>query len=203
MMKLITSKKYLLVFFALLFFLVTNITFASSNAGHNESGDSHEHASKGWVSTDTYKVMNFALLAIVLFILLKKPVSDSLNGRIKDIKKQIDDLEEQKKQAQIELSKYNRQIEDMQNKSDEIISEYVKQGISAKNKILDEAKKMAEKLQSQAVKNIEQEINQAKISLKQEIFEKAAQKAEDLIIQNIEEYDQERLVSEYIEKVVA
>jgi len=202
-MKLITSKKYLLVFFALLFFLGTNITFASSNADHNESGDSHEHVSKGWVATDTYRVMNFALLAIVLFILLKKPVSESLNGRIKDIKKQIDDLEEQKKQAQIELSKYNRQIEDMQNKFDEIASDYYKQGISTKNKILEEAKKMAEKLQSQALKNIDQEISQAKNSLKLEIFDIAAQKAEDLIIQNIEEYDQERLVSEYIEKVVA
>ena len=46
---------------------------ASSGEGHGEAGP------KGWVATDTYRVMNFLVLAIGLFALLRKPVSRMLN----------------------------------------------------------------------------------------------------------------------------
>jgi F-type H+-transporting ATPase subunit b len=32
---------------------------------------------KGWVATDTYRVMNFTVLAVGLFLLLRKPVERS------------------------------------------------------------------------------------------------------------------------------
>ena len=60
-----------------------------STAGH----DGEHHESKGWVATDTYKVMNFAVLAIGLFFVVRKPASQFLSTRIKDIKTQLDDLE--------------------------------------------------------------------------------------------------------------
>ena len=66
-----------------------------------------------------------------------------------------------------------------------------------------EAESAAEKLKEQAQKNIQNEFNQAKQSLQAEIVEKALAKAEELIKDRISAEDQDRLVDEYLEKVVA
>lgn len=52
-------------------------------------------------------------------------------------------------------------------------------------------------------KNIEHEFQQAKERLQEEILEKALAKAEGMVKNNITSYDQDRLVDEYLEKVVA
>ena len=54
-------------------------------------GSGTAFAAKGWVATDTYRVMNFSVLFIALFFLLKKPVSNALNARINGIKEQLED----------------------------------------------------------------------------------------------------------------
>ncbi len=62
-------------------------------AGGLLAGSGTAFAAKGWVATDTFRVMNFAVLFIGLFLLLRKPVKNALNARIKGIKEQLEDLE--------------------------------------------------------------------------------------------------------------
>jgi len=117
---------------------------ASGGGGHGaEGGGGGSH----WAATDTYKVMNFAVLAIALFFLLKKPLTQALNGRIEGIREQLEELE--------------------------------------------------------AKKNIEHEFMQAKEQLKREIVDEAMAKAEALITGAISAEDQNKLVDEYLQKVVA
>lgn len=56
---------------AALFFLVLLLGVFSISTALGASGG--EGGSKGWVSTDTFRVMNFVVLAIVLVYLLRKP----------------------------------------------------------------------------------------------------------------------------------
>jgi F-type H+-transporting ATPase subunit b len=155
------------------------------------------------VSTDTYRVMNFAVLAIALFFLLRKPVAKALNARIEGIKEQLSELEAKKQKALEELADYNAKLASLESESEKIIAQYEKQGIEAKARILKEAEAAAEKLEEQAKRNIEHEFKQAQQSLQKEILEKALVKAEDLLKARITDQDQERLVDEYLEKVVA
>lgn len=54
-----------------------------------------------------------------------------------------------------------------------------------------------------AKRNIEQEFKNARLALKQEIVEKALAKAEILVKESISQDDQNRLVDDYLAKVVA
>lgn len=191
------------------------LAFAATDAGHADAATEGGHAdaategghgeggSKGWVATDTYRVMNFSVLFIGLFLVLKKPVAQALGGRIQGIKEQLVELEEKKKAAEAKLAQYDAKMAELDQEAESLLAEYVKQGEDAKVRILKEAEAAAEKLQEQASKNIEYEFQLAKAELKAEIVEKALAKAEAIIKEKINSDDQEKLVDEYLEKVVA
>ena len=181
-----------------LLFGLTGVAFCESGGGHGEGA-----ASKGWVRTDTYRVMNFAVLAIGLFFLLRKPMSNALNGRIKGIQEQLNDLEARKTEAEKELAQYNEKLAQLEKESEQIVQNYIKQGEEAKDRIIEAAKGAAAKLEEQAKRNIAHEFKMAKETLQEEIVEKSLAKAEEIIKGRITEDDQEKLVDEYLAKVVA
>jgi F-type H+-transporting ATPase subunit b len=177
----------------------THVADKHGEAAHE--GDAHK--AKGWVATDTYRVLNFAVLAGALVFLLRKPISQALDSRIKGIQAQLEDLEAKKAEAEKVLSEYNAKIAKLSQESEGIVAEYIRQGNEAKARILKEAEVSAYKLEEQARRNIENEFEVAKQRLQQDIFEKAMIKAEEIIKKNITADDQNRLVDEYLDKVVA
>jgi len=181
-------------------------TAISASGGHDsgtEAGHGGEAHGKGWVATDTYRLLHFIVLAGGLFFLLKKPLSQALGARVKGIEDQLSELEAQKAEAEAKLAEYNRKFAQLEKESESIVAEYVRQGEEAKVRILKEAETAAEKLKAQAQKNIENEIQRAKAGLQEEILDKALAKAEALIKEKVNADDQEKLVDEYLAKVVA
>ncbi len=193
--KLFLNKKSVIIFFVALSVIWMGGLATASSGG--------EHGPKGWVATDTYRVMNFAVLAIALFLLLRKPVSDGLSSRIKGIKDELNELEAGKKAAEMELLRYQDKLDELDQETEKLIAEYVRQGNDAKERIMKEAESAAVKLEEQARRNIENEFKKARIKIKEEILEKALVKAEEMIKSKITAEDQDRLVDEYLKKVVA
>lgn len=190
--------------FWLVLLIVSAVILSFSIEGALASSEGgHDAEPKGWVETDTYRVMNFAVLIIALFLVLRKPVSQALSGRIQGIKDQLEALEAQKAAAEKSLSEYKEKLALLDKEAEQLVDEYIRQGKDAKARILKEAESMAEKLKEQARKNIEHEFDQAKATLQAEIVEKALMKAEQIIREKITADDQDKLVDEYLEKVVA
>ncbi len=181
-----------------LILLTSGTVFASSDGGHGEEG-----APKGWVATDTYRVMNFAVLAIGLFFILRKPFSQALNNRVKGIQDQLKELEEKKKAAEQAITQYDEKLARLDKEAGEIIEQYKRQGEESKERILKEAEAAAERLQEQARRNMEFEMKEASARLQAEILEKALTKAESMIQSKILPEDQDRLIDEYLIKVEA
>lgn len=188
-------------FVAVLSFLVLLLGVLSISTALGASGG--DGGSKGWISTDTYRVMNFAVLVIVLVYLLRKPLTQALSSRIKVIKDQLEDLEARKDEAERKLVEYNEKLAQLELEAEKIVDDYIKQGHEAKERIMKEAEASAEKLKVQARRNIEHEFEQAKSALQEEIFETSLRKAEEIIKSKISEDDQDRIVDEYLKKVVA
>ena len=162
-----------------------------------------EGGSKGWVSTDTFRVMNFAVLVIALVFVLRKPLSQALSSRIKIIKDQLEDLAARKDEAEKKLAEYNEKLAQLEKEAEKIVEDYIKQGNEAKARILQEAESSVEKLKAQARHNIDYEFEQAKLKLQKEIFETSLAKAEEIIKSKILDEDQDKIVDEYLKKVVA
>jgi F-type H+-transporting ATPase subunit b len=198
------SRNYCLTsFLGMIILLSISVLFCTPAFASEEAGGHGETVAKGWVATDTYRVINFAILAGVLFFILKKPASQALNSRITGIKEQLEELEMKKREAEKELARHKEKLALLDKEAEKIVEEYIRQGNEAKARILKEAELSAEKLEIKAKRNIEHEFKQAKIQLQSEIIEQALVKAEKKIIEKISSEDQDRLVDEYLEKVVA
>ncbi|SLM28968.1 ATP synthase subunit b 1 [Desulfamplus magnetovallimortis] len=195
-MKVVERLKSALPAASILFFALVSAALASSGGGH-------EAAPKGWVITDTYKVLNFIVLAGALFYIARKPVAEFFTSRVKGIEEQLAELEQKKNAAQKALEDYEAKIADLAGESERMLQDYIKQGEDAKKRILAEAEAQAAKLEENAKRNIEQEFAAAKLKLQQEIVEKALAQAEAMVRESISSEDQDRLVDEYLGKVVA
>lgn len=149
-----------------------------------------------------WRIMNFGVLAAVLFFLLRKPLAKGLASRRQGIKDQLDDLEKQKQEAAKQLAEYKEKLSRLDEEAEKIIAQYIQDGEAAKAKIIEEAKAVSEKLQVQAKKNIEHEFDKAKQELKAEMAEQAVAMAEELIKKHIKDEDQEQIIDEYLTKVV-
>lgn len=174
------------------------LSLGTAAAASGEAG-----GGKGWVATDTYRVMNFVVLLVALIFILRKPISQALSSRIKTIKEQLESLETQKAEAEKKLAQYNDKLSELESEAEKIIQGYIQQGNEAKAKILKEAESTAEKLQLQAKRNIEHEFSKARQELQQEVVEKSLLQAEEMLKKTISDRDQDKLVNEYLDKVVA
>lgn len=193
------QKRYKSIFAmaGLILFMGAGLVLASS------AGDAEGVEHMGWLATDTYKLINFAVLAGALFYLARKPVKEFFSSRITSIKDELADLEQKKADAEKALAVYAEKIANLDKESEKIVADYVRQGEDARKRILAEAELQAEKLEEMAKRNIEQEFKAAKVSLLQQVAEKAFQRAEGLVRESISPEDQDRLVDDYLAKVVA
>jgi F-type H+-transporting ATPase subunit b len=180
---------------ALLFLSLSGIALAA--------GGGHGEVHNNWLTIDTWKTLNFAVLIIALFLLLRKPVAKFFSSRTEEIKDEIRFLENQKEEAEYKLSEYQTRFKNLDQETQKIVEEYIKQGEEAKARILAEAEEQSAKLEQMAKRNIEQEFKAAKIKLQQEIADKVMVKAEKFIKASISSDDQNKLVDEYLKKVVA
>lgn len=183
--------------------VVMAILACSAGPAFCAGGGHGEAEAKGWVATDTYRVMNFVVLAAALVFLLRKPAKNALNARIEGIQEQLQELEARKGEAEKQLAEYNEKLARLDQEAEQIVSNYIEQGKEAKARIIEEAKATAEKLEEQAKRAIEHEFKKAKEKLQAEVAEQSLAKAEELIQARITDDDQEKLVDEYLEKVVA
>jgi F-type H+-transporting ATPase subunit b len=163
-----------------------------------------EHGDSGFNKTADFiqRIVNFTILVGALFFLLRKPVKKVFADRTQEIQESLADLERQKEAAEKKYAEYKGKLALLEQETGEIIASYIAEGEAAKAQIVDEAKKMAEKMQEQAKVTIRQEFEKAKAQIQGEIVNEAVVAAEKLIKTKINDEDQDRLVNEYVAKVV-
>jgi len=174
-------------------------TCLAASEGHGEEGSAHG-ASKVWDLLARF--INFGILAVAIVFLARKPVKSFFSSRSEKIKKEFDELELRKQQAQAQLEEIGKKLAQMEQERKKVIAQFMKEGEAEKEKIIESARALSARIEEQSKLTIKQEIQQARQTLKHEIAEIAINMAEDLIKKNIKPEDEERLIKRYIEKVV-
>ena len=150
-----------------------------------------------------WRCLDFAVLAAIAFWAIKKAdVKGTLAARRNGIESALKEAIEAKEQAEKKFQEYTLRL-DQANKEIEGISANMKrEGELEKERIIAEAHLAAARIQAQAESAAAQEVLKAKSELRAEAARLAVEIAEQKIAKNITKGDQDKLVGEYISKVV-
>lgn len=202
---------YVICFLIILFFTVP--LYGEDSGHHNDDthvqttetgseGNDHSADRIGDLKDLAYRYLNFALLVAILVIAIKKAkLMDFFSTRSEEIRQKLEDLKKDKEDAERKYKEVEQQLKNFESKKNEIIEQYRQEGLSERDKIVSEAKIRVKHIIEQSEMAVEQEIESARDQLKQDIIELASQKARDILVNEISEEDQEKMVVEFAEKV--
>lgn len=150
-----------------------------------------------------WRCLDFAALAaIAVWGIKKADLKGTLAARRTGIERTLKEAVEAKEAAEKKFAEYTVRL-DQANKEIESISANMKrEGELEKERIIAEARIAADRIKAQAESAAAQEVLKAKGELRAEAARLAVEIAEQKIVKNITKGDQDKLVGEYISKVV-
>jgi F-type H+-transporting ATPase subunit b len=149
-----------------------------------------------------WRTVNFVIFAAILYKLAAKPIKTFFAGRKEEIASELQNLETEKIKVQKALKEAKAQLAAVAAERDQLIKQYIAEGEAEKAKIIEKAEQSAQRLKDMAIMTIEAETKKAAAELKQEIVETAVKLSERIIKEKIVPEDQQRLVDDYLAKVV-
>ncbi len=145
--------------------------------------------------------INLALFFILMIVIMRKPMKNFFASRAVLVKKDIEESQQLKKEAQAKHSEYEKRLQNIEQEMQNLVEELKKDGELESDKIISLAQEQAETLKSTHEKILSNELKKAKATLKEEAVKLASDLAEDLIKKQLTPEDQKRLISQYIEKM--
>lgn len=171
--------------------------WASEAGGHGQGGiDPAKLPDLLW------RTVNFVIFAGILYKLAAKPIKMFFAGRKEVINTELQDLETEKIKILRALKEAKTQLAAVAAERDQIIQQYIAEGEAEKTKIIEKAEQTAQRLKDMAAMTIEGETKKAVAELKKEIIDTAVKLSEQIIKEKIVPEDQQRLVDDYLAKVV-
>jgi F-type H+-transporting ATPase subunit b len=148
------------------------------------------------------KTFNFIVLMGLLYWLLAAKIKDFFSGRRVEIKESIEKSVERKAEAEKKYREYSEKLDKASLEIDGIFEMIKAQGVTEKQKIIEDAEKTAKKMKEDASARIEQEMKKATDQLKAQAVELSVQMAEEILKRSITKDDHKAMVEDYINKVV-
>jgi F-type H+-transporting ATPase subunit b len=170
------------------------LAFASGGEGGGHGG--------GDVTNLLYRILNFVLMVIILVVVIRKTtIKDFFANRKEEIRQKLESLKRDREAAESRCKELEKKLREFEIQKKEIIDQFRADGAAEREKIIKEARERSAQILAQANLTIEREIQAARDRLLRKMVEVAAARAEDIIAKQINDSDQDHLVSEFIERV--
>ncbi len=171
------------------------------------AGTAVAHASGGEVTGDQlwnylWRVINFIIVVGIIWKLAGSKIKDLLSGRQQEIKQNLDDLQVRQAEAERKLKEVETSIANLEQEKQAILAEAKSQGEALKVAIEEKALSDAEMIREQAKKTAANEALGAVESMRAEVAEMVVQAAEKIVQEKLSDADHDKLVDEYLTKVV-
>lgn len=167
-------------------------------SGGGEAGG-HDNAA---VTDLLYRIMNFALLVIVLvFVVRKSSLGAFFSNRREEIQRKLAQLNQERKQAEDLKRDLDGKLKAFEVQRKEILEQLRQEGEAEKRRILAQAEERAAQILANADLAIAREVQAARERLRHELLAAAAKQAEEIMVKSLSERDQDRLVNDFIQNV--
>jgi len=198
MMKVQSSKFRVFSKIFLVFTLcILNLVFVVTAFASEEGAGTHTSLFKDYL----WKIINFGILAFILFKFGRKPLQSFLKQRTELIEKTLKEAREAKEAAQKAFQQVEDRLKTKDKEIEEILSASKRSGEEVRKSLIQQSDKLREKILEQARVNIEYELKSAKEAIKAEAVEIAMGLAEKKIKEKLTKEEQQKLLEESLTKI--
>lgn len=160
-----------------------------------------EHHGVPWMNF-ILRLVNFAIFIGIIWYAAGKKIAAFFGGRRKQIKEDLDDLAARQAEAEKKLKGVETSIANLEQEKKAILDQAREQGEALKQAIIQKANADAEALKAQAQRTAANEAKAALDTMRAQMAEMVVDAAKKMIQDKLSEQDHEKLVDEYLTKVV-
>lgn len=166
------------------------------------SGSGEHHVDSGVILKDfIWRCLNFAIMVGLIAYFVRKPIRNGLFNRRAEIEKTLADAHASREAAEAKAREYREKLEKASAEIEEIYAAIRREGELERDKILANARELAAKIEQDVDAKAANAVAKARAELRVETAHLAMKLANDLLIKNLTDADQKRLIDEYMQKV--
>jgi len=192
--------KRMYVFFAVILtaLAISSIAFASSGGADRAGWFLQDYQLERYI----FRLVNLAIFIGLIWKLGGAKIKEFFVGRRDGIKQDLDDLQSRQVAAEKKLKEVEAGIANMAQEKQGILDEAKQQGESIKEAIIAQAHKDADALKEQAKRTASNEAKAAIDTIRAEMADLVIAAAEKIVVEKLSAADHDKLVDDYLTKVV-
>jgi len=146
------------------------------------------------------QIVNFTLLAVLLYFLAYKPILRMLDERSARIKQGLDDAEQASRRAAEMEKEFEQRLADARKEGQEIVAQATQMSEKARQEILATAREEARAQVDKAKEEISRERDLAMAELRQQVADLSLSISEKVIGESLDQQRQRDLIAEFLEQ---
>lgn len=173
-------------------------------AGGGASGDGWWHKVEPYLNFpgfEAWKFINLTIFALILYRLLKRPLSATFKAKREIIRAELIKAEEQRQAALSELTSVEAKLANLDSERDDVIERAKEEAAAEKTRIAIEAENESARLRAQAEGEIERKATQVRAELRRFSAEESIRLAEAKLKSGINAESDSRLVKAGIKAI--
>lgn len=147
------------------------------------------------------KIINFGILFLLLYILVRSPLSKFIKNKRDSINEEIESSFRKRNEVERRLKEIRKRLENIESEIKQILSKGEIDAISEREKILNEAKEEAEKIILEAEELIDEERRKGFDQLRKYSAELLMEKVIERIKRSFGESEQRRIIRKAMDEV--
>ncbi len=149
-----------------------------------------------------WRVLNIAVLMWIVIKFAGKPVREFFANRSETLRKGVQEAQEAKAEAERIFTEYQAKLDGLEGELKAMETKASLEAEREQERMRQETETLVAKLKQQARQMADQEVATAQRSLRNEAAKLAVEVAERLVKENVSDSDRQRMVENYLEKVV-
>jgi F0F1-type ATP synthase membrane subunit b/b' len=148
-----------------------------------------------------FMFINFAIVGVIVFILLRGPISGRVHTRHDALVKALEEAKMAREEAELALAEARTKTDALDQEMARIRGELISGGKSEAARIAAEADQRAVRMQEDATALVQQEVARMSQAIREEIVEAVIAAAERAVVEKINAADHTRLSTEFVDSI--
>jgi len=146
-------------------------------------------------------IVGFVITVLILKKFAWKPILGILAERREKIKSEFDQIESDKAAVQTTIAEYEAKLKDIENEARTKLNEAVSEGQKIAAEIKEQGREEAKEIITRAKAELERDVAKARVALKEDMVTMTISAAERIIKSKMDEPQNRRLISDFIDSV--